>query len=428
MLSCMSDGTAAPSSRGTAAGIPPVSPLTPDEQERLRVAFARLRPRSESIADLVASQLLDGGDTGYDLHRPERIVEVRVSIRDHIRRGIDRLSGEAADTGRAVDLWRETGRRRAQQGVPMPLVLATYNFGTRLMWEGLLEIGEELDIEDHLLLRAGRVLWSGLDIQIQVLRESYRREELARERRDPARVNEILDGLLRGRAAEPDFAAQAREVLGMTADSPLLVVVWLPTDLTASADLAHERLQDAGYLSYWRRHGAHVLGLIPDAGDGDRARAVLARSTRGRVGTARARDGLNGLLDAQQSALAAADSVARGSDAVVDITERLPEALLAANPALTSLLVEETLRPLLGLSGSTRDVLLETLVAVVRHGGSATYAAEELVCHRNTVIYRVKRIEELTGRSLDDPRDRLLLSLAAIATRAGRVGPDDDAL
>jgi DNA-binding PucR family transcriptional regulator len=38
-----------------------------------------------------------------------------------------------------------------------------------------------------------------------------------------------------------------------------------------------------------------------------------------------------------------------------------------------------------------------------------------LFCHRNTVIYRLKQIEQLTGRSLQVPRDRLLLVLALMA-------------
>jgi DNA-binding PucR family transcriptional regulator len=43
------------------------------------------------------------------------------------------------------------------------------------------------------------------------------------------------------------------------------------------------------------------------------------------------------------------------------------------------------------------------------------HATEALYCHRNTVIYRAKQIEELTGRSLSDPRDKLLLSLGLLA-------------
>ena len=55
------------------------------------------------------------------------------------------------------------------------------------------------------------------------------------------------------------------------------------------------------------------------------------------------------------------------------------------------------------------STLLETLAALLRHDGSPTHAAEELYCHRNTVIYRLKQIEQLTGRTLTDPRDKMLL-------------------
>jgi DNA-binding PucR family transcriptional regulator len=38
-----------------------------------------------------------------------------------------------------------------------------------------------------------------------------------------------------------------------------------------------------------------------------------------------------------------------------------------------------------------------------------------LYCHRNTVIYRLKQIEQLTQRSIQVPRDRLLLILGLMA-------------
>ncbi|MBM4591390.1 hypothetical protein GS507_26170, partial [Rhodococcus hoagii] len=58
--------------------------------------------------------------------------------------------------------------------------------------------------------------------------------------------------------------------------------------------------------------------------------------------------------------------------------------------------------------------------ALLRRSGSATLAAEDLICHRNTVIYRTKRLVELTGCSLQDPRGRLMLELAVLAAdRAG---------
>ena len=97
---------------------------------------------------------------------------------------------------------------------------------------------------------------------------------------------------------------------------------------------------------------------------------------------------------------------------MVSVAERLPEVLLAGSPQVTPLLLDETLGPVLSQPEPQASTLLETLAALLRHDGSPTHAAEELYCHRNTVIYRMKQIEQLTGRSLTDPRDKLLLELA----------------
>src|SRR5438094_36218 len=56
--------------------------------------------------------------------------------------------------------------------------------------------------------------------------------------------------------------------------------------------------------------------------------------------------------------------------------------------------------------------LLATLRAWLSAGCSTAAAAGALVVHRNTVTYRLGRIEQLTGRSLRDSRVRLELELA----------------
>jgi DNA-binding PucR family transcriptional regulator len=59
-----------------------------------------------------------------------------------------------------------------------------------------------------------------------------------------------------------------------------------------------------------------------------------------------------------------------------------------------------------------RPVLLATLGAWLDNGGSASKAASVLFCHPNTVRHRMRRLEQLTGRSLSDPRGIAELSLA----------------
>ncbi|SDM54307.1 PucR C-terminal helix-turn-helix domain-containing protein [Geodermatophilus siccatus] len=63
-------------------------------------------------------------------------------------------------------------------------------------------------------------------------------------------------------------------------------------------------------------------------------------------------------------------------------------------------------------------MLLDTLAAFLAADGSPTRAADELCCHRNTVMHRLRRIESLTGHEVTDPRARLLWHLALLGTRA----------
>jgi DNA-binding PucR family transcriptional regulator len=101
---------------------------------------------------------------------------------------------------------------------------------------------------------------------------------------------------------------------------------------------------------------------------------------------------------------------------VVTIDERLPEALLSNSPEISSRLVGQSLGGLLELPDDEQAVLLDTLAAFLASDGSPTRAADELYCHRNTVMHRLRRIESVTGRKLSDPRSRLLWQLALLGT------------
>ncbi len=69
------------------------------------------------------------------------------------------------------------------------------------------------------------------------------------------------------------------------------------------------------------------------------------------------------------------------------------------------------LEPLLGGRTDVRAERLATLRAILDHPGSAE-AAASLGIHRNTIAYRVRRMEAASGWSLDDPDLRLALSVA----------------
>lgn len=85
---------------------------------------------------------------------------------------------------------------------------------------------------------------------------------------------------------------------------------------------------------------------------------------------------------------------------------------LADNPELRAF-QRDVLGPLETSDGTRRSEFVRTLDAFLRAGGNHMRAARDLSVHRNTLIYRLERIQELLGGvDLEDPETRLNLQLA----------------
>jgi purine catabolism regulator len=73
---------------------------------------------------------------------------------------------------------------------------------------------------------------------------------------------------------------------------------------------------------------------------------------------------------------------------------------------------EGLLRPLREHDATSRGDLVASLAAWLSHHGQWDAAAADLGVHRHTLRYRMRRVEEILGRSLDDPDVRMELWLA----------------
>jgi len=62
--------------------------------------------------------------------------------------------------------------------------------------------------------------------------------------------------------------------------------------------------------------------------------------------------------------------------------------------------------------GDYGDELLRSLDAFIEHNGHWERAANALYCHRHTLRYRIRRVEQLTGRDFSKARDRIEFWLA----------------
>ncbi|WP_114452081.1 PucR family transcriptional regulator [Halopolyspora algeriensis] len=343
--------------------------------------------------------------------------ELRNGLRSNVQRGLQSLAGDVPQGADPQDVSRETGRQRARQGIPLEAVLRAYRLGGRMIWEALLTASREhcAGEYDGVLLDAAGKVWRMIDSSSSALTEAYREEEARVRSQELDRRNLFVTALLEGRGDEPGLAREAAQTLGLPEDGPLLCLV-APVDSPRDEPLhaPHDVLATRGFVSSWHVRPAAVAGLVAL---GDRSVTEVLRALEpavtGRVGVSPVIDGLAEVGIAYGMAETAAHTLREPGLATLD--DRLPEALLLRSPELLPRLRRVAFGKLRDLPEADRQVLLGTLEAVLACSGSATHAAQRLYCHRNTVLYRLQRIETLTGRKVADPRDRMLLTLGLMA-------------
>jgi DNA-binding PucR family transcriptional regulator len=79
----------------------------------------------------------------------------------------------------------------------------------------------------------------------------------------------------------------------------------------------------------------------------------------------------------------------------------------------------ELVRPLVEHDRERRSDLVRTLRALFASGGNASEAADRMFLHRNSMLYRLERIQKLTGLDLRDGRVALALQLGLMANERG---------
>ena len=75
----------------------------------------------------------------------------------------------------------------------------------------------------------------------------------------------------------------------------------------------------------------------------------------------------------------------------------------------------DLVEPLVRYDRERGSDLVRTLRVYFACGANASEAADKLFLHRNSMIYRLARIEKLTGADLKNPRVGLILQLGLLA-------------
>ncbi|WP_406473133.1 PucR family transcriptional regulator [Streptomyces sp. NBC_01615] len=199
-------------------------------------------------------------------------------------------------------------------------------------------------------------------------------------------------------SADPDDAPSARTVPGATA---LCTVPWGAAGQSLALLV---RLRSADVLTPALTAASRFVREAEGAGAG----------TKPAAGVAEARVGLAELGAAWQEASAAARAVLAEPrlGPVAEWTSIGPFRLLTSLPpeAAHDPAVRTLLTPAHRELARTAEVFLD-------RAGQAGRTAAELGIHRQTLYYRLSRVEQLTGLDLDDGEDRLLLHMALKGAR-----------
>ena len=317
---------------------------------------------------------------------------------------------------------RQSGRQRATDGIPLPMVMDSYRVCGRFIWETLVAEGMRTGaLDSAALVRAASKIWLILDSFTQAMAAAYRdvvtERIIAHEHERSALVAALLDG----RITDDQSLWESAEALGISRRGPYVVVAAELANVGRQAlPEVDSRLRAQDLQSAWRLLPDLQVGIVvlPEHKDGlDRLVAVLDRQARHPIGVSPPYPALDGTRAALRFAKIAMSGV-RSTGPQVIVFDKSPLAVTAASmPDVMARIAGSVLGPLDRFPAAERATLLDTLEAWRDSGGSTEQAAATLFCHPNTVRHRLRRIAEATGRSFTAPQDIAELCLALEAVR-----------
>ncbi len=382
-------------------------------------AVAAIGARLLNRVDAMAAELAEVIRAAEPFYRtgPVPVEDLRASVRDNLMHILSQLSGRPMP---GLEPPRETGRRRAEQGVPLPVVLHAYRVAGKFIWAAVLAEAAGDPTSTTELLEAGSELWLIIDTHSGSITDAYRDRVAERALGDAQTRSAMLDVLLRGDSSDGSRLWESAATLRLPHRGTFVVVAARPPRPGVEAlPRAEQTLRSLGLQSSWRVDiDAHlgVVVLTPRAGI-DALCARLVELAAGPVGVSAPYSGLDLTPAAVRQARLALAAAAPGGDKLIRYDQAPVQILLASAPDAAGAVARAILGPVLDLPVAERDTLLGTLRIWFEEHGATSTAAARLFVHRNTVRYRLRRVEELTGRSLTQPIGVAELHLALEAAR-----------
>jgi hypothetical protein len=323
---------------------------------------------------------------------------------------------------------RRAGRRRAQQGAPLASIQTSYRIGFQLLWESLVAEAERWGtVPSAALVRVASDMWMLIDAYTTAMTSAYRFEMAERMLRRDQERSAFVEALLGGRITETATLWEAADLLGLPYQGVFTVVAGeVPALARQALPDIENRLRARGIGSAWRLLPDVQIGVVSLGNEAavEQLLALVRGSLTGRVGVSPVFPRLEETPWALHLARVAMASAVPGRPIAMFDDEPLPVLVVSA-PTAAYRIARAVLGRLLEMPRDEQHVLLGTLATFFAAGGAINEVARRMYCHRNTVRHRLRRIEQKTGRSLDDPRAAAELCVALEALRRLPGGLDE---
>jgi PucR C-terminal helix-turn-helix domain/GGDEF-like domain len=324
-------------------------------------------------------------------------------------------SGLRSDQTFDTEAAQIAGRARAAAGVPLPALMHAYRLGFHRLWGAMYELtGSLTHISRAAVLRATQRMWDAQDAYTDAMTAAYRERAVAQILTSEAERAALTEHLLRGSVGDERTLWEIADLLRLPGRGPYLVVAArCPSVGKQALPGITDKLRSVDMYSAWRLQPDQQIGIVHFGSPTARAILLdlLSRLAQDRVGVSAAFDDLADTAQALRRARIALNSRSQRSPLTVFDDSVLAVAAVTA-PDITTDLAARVLGGLFVLPADDRRILTDTFRCWVDQGGSIPEVAAQLFCHPNTVRYRLRRIEELTGRSLSHPRHVAELCLA----------------